>query len=182
MRVARDPVAHAQNHPAVPPHQRLERRLIPPAEVAVEQRVVRGPVGGLPADDAGKSRYERLREVLQQAEAALADLAEKVTIKVYAFDADLKELTFVGGRVTLHWSPNPGDERHNGLPAEMRGCKIWWHTGAGAAQNNWNWLADDTASPYVHIPTGINLPETLWYRVQYFDRRMNLGRSRLLNR
>jgi uncharacterized membrane protein len=53
------------------------------------------------ADDVGHSRYERLREVLRQAESDLADLAQQVTIKAYAFDADLKELTFSGGRVEL---------------------------------------------------------------------------------
>jgi uncharacterized membrane protein len=61
------------------------------------------------ADGSGQSRYERLREMLQQAEGSLADLTEKVTIKAYAFDADLKELEFAGGAVTLPASPD-GDQ------------------------------------------------------------------------
>ena len=79
------------------------------------------------------------------------------------------------GRILIHFGPDPGNERINKLPAGMRGAKIWWHTGAGAAQDNWNWLADDSSSPYLHVPVGIALPDTLWYRVQYFHRRMNLG-------
>jgi uncharacterized membrane protein len=53
------------------------------------------------ADVAGQSRYERLREMLEEAEGELADLAELITIKAYAFDADLNELTFTGGRIEL---------------------------------------------------------------------------------
>jgi uncharacterized membrane protein len=58
------------------------------------------------ADESSQSRYERLREVLQQAEGSLADLAEKITIKAYAFDADLKELVFSSGRVALPETPD----------------------------------------------------------------------------
>ncbi len=61
------------------------------------------------ADDVSRSRYERLREVLRNAEGALADLGEHVTIKAYAFDADLKELTFSGGRIELPESAD-GDQ------------------------------------------------------------------------
>ncbi len=58
--------------------------------------------GSMKATDvAAQSRYERLREVLQDAKEALADLAEHITIKAYAFDADLKELSFSGGSIEL---------------------------------------------------------------------------------
>ena len=40
--------------------------------------------------------------------------------------------------------------------------------------NEWNFVADDTNSPYVHrIETTV--PITLEYRAQWFDTRMRLG-------
>jgi len=36
----------------------------------------------------------------------------------------------------------------------------------------WQWLADDTHSPYLHI---LNGPVTVSYRAQYIDRNLHLG-------
>jgi len=79
------------------------------------------------------------------------------------------------GQVIVHFGPNPGDERNNGLPPGIKGAKLWYYFGTGPADAAaWVWLADDTHSPYLHIvPTGTAL--TVTYRAQYFDRRMRLG-------
>jgi hypothetical protein len=36
----------------------------------------------------------------------------------------------------------------------------------------WQWLADDSHSPYLHI---LNGPVTVSYRAQYIDRNLHLG-------
>jgi hypothetical protein len=79
------------------------------------------------------------------------------------------------GQVIVHFGPNPGDERNNGLPQGIKGAKLWFYFGTGPTDAAaWQWLADDTNSPYTHIvPTGTAL--TVTYRAQYFDRRMRLG-------
>jgi hypothetical protein len=79
------------------------------------------------------------------------------------------------GQVIVHFGPNPGDERNNGLPQGIKGAKLWFYFGASPTDAAaWQWLADDTNSPYTHIvPTGAAL--TVTYRAQYFDRRMRLG-------
>jgi len=78
------------------------------------------------------------------------------------------------GQVIIHFGPNPGDERNNGLPQGIKGAKLWFCYGVATDAAAWQWLADDTNSPYTHIvPTGT--PLTITYRAQYFDRRMRLG-------
>jgi len=79
------------------------------------------------------------------------------------------------GQVIIHFGPNPGDERNNGLPQGIKGAKLWFCYGVPTDANAvWTWLADDTHSPYLHaVPSGTSL--TITYRAQYFDRRMRLG-------
>jgi len=79
------------------------------------------------------------------------------------------------GQVIVHFGPNPGNERENGLPQGIKGAKLWFCYGVPTDANAvWTWLADDTHSPYLHaVPSGTTL--TITYRAQYFDRRMRLG-------
>ncbi len=78
------------------------------------------------------------------------------------------------GQVIVHFGPNPGNERENGLPQGCKGAKLWFCYGVPTdAAAAWTWLADDTHSPYLHIVPGQSL--TITYRAQYFDRRMRLG-------
>jgi len=79
------------------------------------------------------------------------------------------------GQTTIHFGPNPSNERENPLPQGMRGAKIWYHIGGlPESDDEWKWLADDTNSPYTHIIGG-NEPVSVAYRAQYFDRRMRIG-------
>jgi len=79
------------------------------------------------------------------------------------------------GQTTIHFGPNPSNERENALPQGMRGGKIWYHIGGlPETEDEWRWLADDTNSPYTHIIGGAEAV-TIAYRAQYFDRRMRLG-------
>lgn len=79
------------------------------------------------------------------------------------------------GRVVVHFGTNPGNERLNKKPFGVRGAKLWYHVG-GIPSNDaaWQWLADDTASPYLHALTGEG-SLTVAYRAQYFDTHMGLG-------
>src|SRR5262249_2627232 len=48
LRVAQDPPAHTEHHRAVPPHQQLERRLVPLGDEALEELGVRNDAGVRP--------------------------------------------------------------------------------------------------------------------------------------
>jgi len=79
------------------------------------------------------------------------------------------------GRCVIHFGPNPANERENALPDDIRGAKIWFHVGGiPATEAEWQWLADDTNSPYVHAVASAT-PVTVAYRAQYFDTRMRTG-------
>jgi len=80
--------------------------------------------------------------------------------------------------VTLHFGPNPQDERRNHKPVEAYGCRIWSVEGGPPAGPGgwdslpWTWSGDDTHSPYTYSP---NRAGTFSFRAQWFDRLMNLG-------
>lgn len=79
------------------------------------------------------------------------------------------------GRCTIHFGPNPANGRQNGKPRGVKGVKIWYSEGGLPAQEEgWQWLADDTTSPYLHV-VGNMQPVTIAYRAQYFDSHMNTG-------
>lgn len=79
------------------------------------------------------------------------------------------------GRVVVHFGPDPGNEQRNAMPTGMRGAKIWCHVGGiPAEESEWQWLADDTSSPYTHIVLG-GQAVTIAYRVQYIDRHLRTG-------
>lgn len=61
------------------------------------------------------------------------------------------------------------------MPKPAKGAKIWIHVGGiPGGEGEWQWLADDTNSPYEHnvaSPVAV----TIWHRGQYFDHKMRLG-------
>ena len=81
--------------------------------------------------------------------------------------------------VVVHFGLIPGDETQNAKPVICGGARIQWVEGsvpAGSAAEidalPWQWLADDTNSPYNH---NVGRAGTFTYRAQWFDRLMNLG-------
>jgi hypothetical protein len=96
-------------------------------------------------------------------------------------------------QVTIHFGPNPENERQNAKPEGVAGAKIWFHVVTPLPQeakakdmgkfletlsyeewHEWFFLADDTNSPYMHI-VETNVPVTIEYKAQWFDTRMRLG-------
>jgi len=49
----------------------------------------------------GRTRWEMLRAAIDQSQAALGDIAEKLEVKIYAFDANLHAVDLDGGEVEL---------------------------------------------------------------------------------
>jgi len=79
------------------------------------------------------------------------------------------------GQVTIHFGPNPSDEHRNGLPEGVKGVRLWWAPADPEKDLEhlaWEWLADDTRSPYLHVH---RVPGTVFYRAQYIDRKLRLG-------
>ena len=81
----------------------------------------------------------------------------------------------VHSQVTIHWGPNPGNERFNGRPYGTQGCEIQFHRGGLPAQeSDWTILDTDTNSPYIHI-VHENEPTTYAYRVRYVGNKLQRG-------
>ena len=79
------------------------------------------------------------------------------------------------GQVGIHFGPNPSDEHRNGLPEGVKGVRLWWAPADPEKDLEhlaWEWLADDTRSPYLHVH---RVPGTVFYRAQYLDRKLRLG-------
>lgn len=74
------------------------------------------------------------------------------------------------GQAIVHFGVNPGNEKLNAKPAGIAGAKIWYRSESGP----WNFVADDTNSPYLHNP-GNTEPVNLEYRAQWFDKKMRVG-------
>jgi len=100
---------------------------------------------------------------------AAPDIIGEITPPLLLLDWSLR------GKCMVHFGPNPGNERENAMPATARGAKIWFHVGGiPSGEEEWQWLADDTNSPYEHnvaSPVAV----TIAYRAQYFDNKMRLG-------
>lgn len=78
-------------------------------------------------------------------------------------------------QVTLHWGPNPQDERHNGRPEGVIACEIQYHIG-GIPENeeDWKTLDTDTDSPFIHhLET--SQPVTIAYRARYIGKAVKFG-------
>ena len=71
------------------------------------------------------------------------------------------------GQVVIHFGVNPENEKENAKPKDIAGVKIWFRQDGGA----WQFLADDTNSPYTHQLT-ITESVTVEYKAQWFDKKM----------
>ena len=74
------------------------------------------------------------------------------------------------GQVIIHFGMNPKNEHENAKPENIAGAKLWHRVGEG----EWQWLADDTNSPYTH-KLDANEPMRVAYRGQWFDKKMRVG-------
>jgi hypothetical protein len=73
-------------------------------------------------------------------------------------------------QITIHFGTNPANEKANAKPKDIACAKIWFRTGMGG----WEWLADDSSSPYVHsIGDGTAL--VVEYKAQWVDKKMRVG-------
>jgi len=94
-------------------------------------------------------------------------------------------------QITNHFGTNPENESENAKPDGIAGAKIWFRLIEPRGMsfhnvskfldemghvdwNEWQFLADDTNSPYVHV-IETTVPITLEYRAQWFDNSMRLG-------
>jgi len=76
-------------------------------------------------------------------------------------------------QATIHFGPNPSDERKNPKPEFVHAAELWYCFGAMPADAaSMVFLALDTASPYVHMFAGLQAV-TVTYRLRWVDR---LGR------
>ena len=74
------------------------------------------------------------------------------------------------GQVTVHFGVYPANEKKNTKPADIVGVSISYRVETGP----WQFLADDTNSPYIHSFT-ITEPTSVEYKAQWFDKKMRLG-------
>jgi hypothetical protein len=75
----------------------------------------------------------------------------------------------------VHFGLNPQNEKENAKPIGMSGVKLWFHIGGIPEDGGqWEFLADDTNSPYNHIVNN-DTTVTIAYRGQWFDKRLRLG-------
>jgi len=79
------------------------------------------------------------------------------------------------GQVTIHYGPNPHNERENGRPEGTLGAYIQYHRGGlPEHEDGWHILLLVTESPWIHVvheDTAINHA----YRVCWADKRGNNG-------
>lgn len=71
-------------------------------------------------------------------------------------------------QVTIHWGPNPGNERNNARPAITLGCDIQFARG-GEPEDEAGWMPIDaisTKSPSIHRVQD-TVPTTYAYRARY---------------
>ena len=78
-------------------------------------------------------------------------------------------------QVTVHWGPNPNDERHNGRPTGTIGCQVQVARG-GIPTEEAQWIAldVDTDSPLLHVVDDTT-PTTYAYRARYVGKNVKFG-------
>ena len=78
-------------------------------------------------------------------------------------------------RVTIHYGPNPHNERQNALPAGIFCVQIQYHRGGlPEHEDDWLILNTHTDSPYTHI-VHEDTPMTYAYRACWVDKKHNKG-------
>ena len=159
--------------------------------------------GNIAAQDAAKAATATKNNALGAAVALARDFAQRIQVNPNTTDEDRgnagltirdKEPTAPTGdeimaitppllhldfsirqQVTIHWGPNPQDERRNGKPQGVVGCEIQYHRGGlPAAESEWQLLDTDTNSPYVHS-LHEDTPTTYAYRARYLGKKLKHG-------
>ena len=114
---------------------------------------------------------------------AEAGLTIRDTARTKSSDDDILTITppmvhldfSVGQQITIHWGPNPQDERRNGRPQGVVGCEIQVHRGGlPEHEAEWQILDTDTNSPYVDM-VHEDTPTTYAYRARYLGKRQKHG-------
>ena len=78
-------------------------------------------------------------------------------------------------QVSVHWGPNPGNERANGRPAGTLGCQIQVARGGiPADESAWMILDTDSESPLIHAVEESE-PTTFAYRARYLGKTLHYG-------
>jgi len=75
----------------------------------------------------------------------------------------------------IHFGLDPHNENKNAKPDICGGVRLWFVIGGAPADiAGYQFLADDTNSPYLHR-LAISVPTTVTYRAQWFDKLNRLG-------
>jgi len=78
-------------------------------------------------------------------------------------------------QVTVHWGPNPSNERANGRPAGTIGCQVQAARGGIPTEETlWIALDVDTESPLLHV-VNETIPTTYAYRARYVGKNVKMG-------
>jgi hypothetical protein len=78
-------------------------------------------------------------------------------------------------QVTVHWGPNPSNERQNGRPSGTIGCQVQTARGGIPAEESaWVALEIDTESPIIHT-VNETAPTTYAYRARYVGKNLKMG-------
>jgi len=78
-------------------------------------------------------------------------------------------------QVTIHWGPNPGNERRNARPVGTYGCEIQFARGGVPADaSGWTALKLDRKSPFTHHIEDTK-PTTYIYRARYIGIDLEYG-------
>ena len=96
--------------------------------------------------------------------------------KILAIPAPLLLLDFsVRRHVTIHWGPNPSNERQNGRPHGTLGCRIEYAKGGiPPLESGWTLLETDPDSPCIHT-VHEEVATTYAYRACYIGKKLNSG-------
>ena len=95
---------------------------------------------------------------------------------IFAIPPPLLSLDFsIRHQVTIHWGPNPCNERNNARPAGTFGCEIQFARGRVPAEEAlWTQLGIGTESPLIHNVHDSE-PVTYAYRARYLSRNAKYG-------
>lgn len=95
---------------------------------------------------------------------------------ILTIPAPLLVLDFsVRRQVTVHWGPNPSNERENGRPDKTIGCQVQVARGGiSQVEANWTVLEIDTESPVIHV-VDETVATTYAYRARYLGKNLKFG-------
>ncbi|MCK5863014.1 MAG: hypothetical protein KAH38_11040 [Candidatus Hydrogenedentes bacterium] len=78
-------------------------------------------------------------------------------------------------QVTIHWGPNPNNERRNGRPEGIQGCQVEVaRDGSDTEAKEWIPLEPSTKSPVIHLVEE-NTPTSFIYRAYYVGNNLKHG-------